>query len=243
MFLGELPLFLQKMTNGNHCSTELRLMGRVTHVSRQCLQSASSSCQANDVKSQLDKDVTLLVIDDGTSSVDVVSSSAHSLVVVGQLIDCIGHIYLVSDFESSSPSSRNYYIQAKSLTIVNNPQEEILRHLELSKNSNFENVQSTQFTTTLQQLPKNITLTTPHLERQLNNLHHSMHPFPSLTLNSDVALGYIRYSANHGGLSITELETLLGVAVNSEKRAVREAVEKLQGCGMVCLKEGRLYPL
>lgn len=226
-------------------------MGRVTQVSQHDKSSALSSSTTT-TTSQLknhDQDVTLIVIDDGTSSLDVVHTTSHPIVEVGQLIDCIGNIHIVPGQDPSSASGeqfpQNYYLEATSVSIINNSQEEILRQLELSKrNTNIDNIHVTQYSTILQKkIPKNRVLTSSHLESQLNPLHNTMYPFPSLTLNSEDAFRYISYSAKHGGISTCELETLVGATENREKRAVREAVEELKASGMVHVKEGRLLPL
>jgi hypothetical protein len=194
------------------------------------------------------EDVLILVIDDGTSSVDVVATSTQPYVQIGQLVDCIGHLQLVPDSQepkagTNSKQQRNYYLEATSISLINNPQEETLRQLELSKrNIELDNARSNMLTT-FQKISKNRVIASSHLEEKLNTLHHSTFPFPSITLDSDDAFRYIKYSARHGGLAMNELETLVGATVNREKRAVREAVEKLQSCGMVTVKEGKLFPL
>ncbi|KAL7506850.1 hypothetical protein ACHAXN_004175 [Cyclotella atomus] len=246
MFLGELPTMLQKNPSTAY-QTELRLMGRVTHVSRTFVDKATDDSSGCEFIEQ--EDVMILVIDDGTSSVDVVATSSQPYVEIGQLVDCIGHLQSVPDSQESkavpnSKQQRNYYLEAKSISLVNNPQEETLRQLELSKRSaELDNAQNNNMLTTFQKISKNRVIASPHLEEKLNTLHHSTFPFPSITLDSDDALRYIKYSARHGGLAMNELETLVGATVNREKRAVREAVEKLQSCGMVYVKEGKLFPL
>lgn len=248
LFLGELPLFLQKNSRNNSCNTELRLMGRVTQVSHDKSALDSSSTTTWQSKNH-DQDVALIVIDDGTSSVDVVNTTSHPIVEVGQLIDCIGNIYIVPEPDPSSgpgkQSVRNYYLEATSVSLVHNSQEEILRQLELSKrNTNIDNVHVTQYSTILQKkIPKNRVLTSYHLEKHLNPLHNTTYPFPSLTLNSEDAFRYISYSAKRGGISNGELETLVGATEIRDKRAVREAVEELKASGTVHVKEGRLFPL
>lgn len=244
MFLGELPIFVEENSKNNIYQIELRLMGRITYVSRQSA-SVDITCQPIDQTQQQDNDMTILVIDDGTASLDLVSISKEQ-VKMGQLIDCIGHLEFAPETQerlSASKPQRNYYLNATSISLVNNPQEELLRLLELSKRDPMlDSAQNTQFST-LRKIPKNRVLTSPHLEQKLNTLHHAMHPFPSITLNSDATYRYIKYSANHGGLSFNELETLVGATINREKRAIREAVEELQLSGMVYIKEGKLFPL
>lgn len=249
MFLAELPLFIENNSDNVH-QIELRLMGRVIHVSRQSADTTqTSACQYVHKHQQQHEDVVTLVIDDGTASVDVVTASKDHFVEIGQLIDCIGHVRVVSDSqgpeaaEAATKQKRSYYLESKSISMINNPQEENLRQLELStRNPELDNAQSTQFTS-FQKIPQNRVLTSPHLEQKLNTLHHTMHPFPSIKLNSDATLRYIKYSANHGGLAINELESLVGATVNREKRAVRETVEELQRGGVVYMKEGKLFPM
>ena len=216
-------------------------MGRVTMVSGEAVDNLSTSSTCPLDANQQDEDMKTCVIDDGTSSIDIVSKTSHPDIQIGELIDCIGSIHFISDQETSETKHRSYYLEATSVAIVNNPQEETLRQLELSK-SKLDYSHTNSFTT-LQKLPKNRILTTPHLQQKLNILHNTMHPYPSITLNSDDALRYINYSSNHGGLSINELESLAGATLNKEKRAVRLTVEELQGSGMVFVKEGKLFPL
>ena len=249
MFLGELPLYIHKALNkGSGCDLDLRLMGRVIHISRQsaATTSNSSTCHLPDRKQE--ENATIIVIDDGTSSVDVVVINTPTQLEIGQLVDCIGNIQFAPEAQHSSTESdkqyyRNFYLYAKTVSKVKNPQEETLRQLELAKMSADLKFDVSTGPVTFQKIPKNGILTTPYLEQKLNTLHHTMHPFPSLTLNSEDTFRYIKYAADYGGLSVGELDTLIGATASREKRAVRQTVEELRACGMVYVNQEKLFPL
>ena len=251
MFLGELPLFIHKSLNKNgSCEMDLRLMGRVVHISHQSADKASNSSTDQLTDRKQSEDVPVIVIDDGTSLLDVVAIKMHFQLEIGQLVDCIGNIQFAPESPHSSTSIksdkkqlRQYYLCAKMVSRVKNPQEETLRQLELAKMSTDTKFDVTIAPFTLKKMPQNGIVTSPYLEQKLNIFHHKTHPFPSLTLNSDDTFRCIKYSADFGGLSYRELDTLFGATASREKRAIRQTVEKLRTCGMVYVNKDKLLPL
>eukprot|EP00804_Cyclotella_cryptica_P011685 CCRYP_020710-RA/>CCRYP_020710-RA protein AED:0.22 eAED:0.22 QI:0/-1/0/1/-1/1/1/0/261 len=255
MFLCEVQLFLQKNFSSNSdCPPEMLLMGRVTHISCQPTEnttSISNTCQQNLSDQTANKNaVTIFAIEDGTASLDVVAVEKHPPIKLGQLVDCIGRIYFIDNIDELGRQheiQKPHYLEATSLSILNNPQEETLRQLELSSmtaTSKFDNHFSQNYSvTTTDDIPKNRVLVAGDLQIKLNTLYHTSRPYPSVTLNTNDAYRYISYSANYGGISLRDLESLVGAIIHREKMAVREAVEDLQKCGMVYMKDGRYYPL
>ncbi|KAL7475730.1 hypothetical protein ACHAW6_001639 [Cyclotella cf. meneghiniana] len=255
MFLCEVPLFLQKYFSTNFdCHPELLLMGRVTQIARQTEENTASISNAsqksrNEQTGDVDA-VTIFAIEDGTASIDVVAVSKHPPIKVGQLVDCIGRIHFsdnIGEFDSQSQIEKLHYLEATTVSILNNPQEETLRQLELSSKaaqSKFDTDFAQTYPATMtESTPKNRVLAAGDLQIKLNTLYHKSHPYPSITLDTNVAYRYISYSAKYGGISLRDMESLVGALIHKEKMAVREAVEELQKCGMVYMKDGKYYPL
>lgn len=205
------------------------------------------------------------------------SSLSFPNVKIGQLVDCIGQIKVdttTSKGEKSSaasndiskqqhPTQQHIWLETTSVSIINNPQEETLRQLELCStitshlNQNINTrtnathggyTQNHQYTGRKppddSHIPKNRILVAGDLALKLNPLYHyNQNNIQCVLFNTDSAFGYIRYSKDYGGLSCRDLEVLVGAIKPNDRRAVRVALEELQSQGMVYMKEGKYFPL
>lgn len=195
-------------------------------------------------------------------SISNVVSAPPPSITLGNTVDCVGQIH-VDEFDENK-----IWLQASSVSIIKNPQEETLRQFELSSSVG-ENLQSEMMNPIIQNnaffsgcpsyrdggIPMNGIIAGGNLTYKLCPLHYrvpqqsyrqsfSCNPtIPEAVLNTDDAYRFIRCSRNDGGIFANDLELLVGASRPSEKRAVRMAVEELQKQGMVYMKEGKYFPL
>jgi hypothetical protein len=243
MFISELPAFVHNNPNNCNC-LELRLMGRVTEI----IHDTTTSISSSQVNQACQETVLTFIIDDGTSLLDVVAFGRQPPIKEGELVDCIGKVQCI-DGESSpnNQSQWNYHFSTSSVSIVSNQQEEVLRQMELSSKDRSSKVDCDALKLannhSTHKIPKNRVLTTESLEQKLNPLNHKSHPYQSITANTDDLFRYISYSSKYGGISRSELESLLGATICREKVAVREGIEELQMSGMVYMQNGKYFEL
>jgi len=203
------------------------------------------------------KDTPLHVV-----SISNIISAPPPPITLGHTVDCVGQIH-VDEFDENK-----IWLQASSVSIIKNPQEETLRQFELSSPLG-ENLQSEMMNPIIQNnafysgfpgyrdggIPMNGIIAGGNLTYKLCPLHYrvpqpsyrqsfSCNPtIPEAKLNTDDAYRFIRCSRDDGGIFAKDLELLVGASRPNEKRAVRMAVEELQKQGMVYMKEGKYFPL
>ncbi|KAL7464964.1 hypothetical protein ACHAXS_005295 [Conticribra weissflogii] len=195
-------------------------------------------------------------------SISKIISAPPPPIMIGHSVDCVGQIHVDEKDENK------IWLQACSVSIVKNPQEETLRQFELSSSVG-ENYPSEMINPIIQNnafysgrasyrdggFPMNGVIAAGNLTYKLCPLHYRVlkqphtqpfscnPPIPEAVLNIDDAYRFIRCSRDDGGIFAKDLELLVGASRPNEKRAVRMAVEELQKQGMVYMKEGKYFPL
>ena len=154
-----------------------------------------------------------------TSTLRSILSSSSPPILLGQTVDCIGRIRIVSagtdDETKASPSHHGIWLVASSVSNVNGTRAFTLRNLELSlsprwKPTDHERMgndvagKDARSTTT-----KNRILVGGYLERRLNPLYHCDR-HGSVVFDLEVALTYIRHSRYDGGITQREISSLVG---------------------------------